>query len=67
MISGFHHKVDEICALLGYNAAYSGNIPGKCGSLKLFVSHKKSLIFVARLAASSIGFLCTLQSGYNKL
>jgi len=25
MISGFCHKVDEICALLGYYAAYSGN------------------------------------------
>jgi hypothetical protein len=25
MISGFHHKVDEICALLGNYEAYSGN------------------------------------------
>jgi len=25
MISGFHHKVDEICALLGYYTVYSGN------------------------------------------
>jgi hypothetical protein len=25
MISGFNHKVDEICPLLGYYAAYSGN------------------------------------------
>jgi hypothetical protein len=26
MISGFHHKVDENCPLLGYYAASSGNI-----------------------------------------
>jgi len=26
MISGFHHEVDEICALLGHYAAYSGNL-----------------------------------------
>lgn len=26
MISGFHHEVDEICALLGNYAAYSGNL-----------------------------------------
>jgi hypothetical protein len=25
MISGFGHKVDETCPLLGYYAAYSGN------------------------------------------
>jgi hypothetical protein len=25
LISGFRHDVDEICALLGYYAAYSGN------------------------------------------
>jgi hypothetical protein len=25
MISGFHHNADEICALLGYNTALSGN------------------------------------------
>jgi len=25
VISGFHHNVDKICALLGYYAAYSGN------------------------------------------
>jgi len=25
MISGFHHEVDEKCALLGYYAASSGN------------------------------------------
>jgi hypothetical protein len=25
MISGFCHEVDEICALLGYNAASTGN------------------------------------------
>jgi hypothetical protein len=25
MISGFHHKLDEICALLGYYTVYSGN------------------------------------------
>jgi len=41
MISGFHHEVDEICALLGYNATYSGNIPEKYGSVRLFLSHKK--------------------------
>ena len=23
--SGFHHNVDDICAILGYYAAYSGN------------------------------------------
>jgi hypothetical protein len=48
MISGFHHEVDEIYAPLGYKAAYSGNIPEKCGSLTLFFSHKKSLFFVAK-------------------
>jgi len=42
MISGFHHEVYEICAFLGYKAAYSGNIPEKCGSVTLFLSHKKS-------------------------
>jgi len=41
MISGFCREVDEICVLLGYNTAYSGNIPEKYGSLTLFVSHKK--------------------------
>jgi len=25
MISGFHHNVDEICTLVGYYAASSGN------------------------------------------
>jgi hypothetical protein len=25
MISGFHHRIDEICALLENYAAYSGN------------------------------------------
>jgi len=25
MISGFSHHIDEICPLLGYYAAYSGN------------------------------------------
>jgi hypothetical protein len=29
------------CALLGYYAAYSGNISEKYGSLSLFLNHKK--------------------------
>jgi hypothetical protein len=41
MISGFHHEVDEICVPLGYNTAYSGNIPEEYGYLTLFVTHKK--------------------------
>jgi hypothetical protein len=27
LISGFHHEVDDICALLGYYAASCGNCP----------------------------------------
>lgn len=60
MISGFHHKVDEICDLLVYNAAYSGNIAEKYGSVTLFLSHKKSDFYCT-------GFLCTLLSGNNRL
>ena len=60
VISGFHRKVDEICALLGYYAAYSGN------SLPMFLDNisvpssrvKKSM---SEVSSSHVIVICCIK------
>jgi len=58
MISGFHHEVDEICALLGNYAAYDGN------SLPVFWNNLS--VPTSWVKCPKEGFL-TLEDGTNRL